>query len=66
MVNHVYDEIRRITGMSKEEDDDWYLTIYEELQSHNMNGLSKALTSALHKWARIGKKSSDARKNFHG
>ncbi len=65
MANHVYNEIR-IHGMIKEEDDGWYLTIYEELQSHNKNSLSKALTSALHKWLKIGRKFSDARKKFRG
>ena len=70
MVNHVYDEILKSgmikSGMIKEEEEGWYLTIYEELQEHSKKCLTKGLTSALHKWLRIGRNFSDARKKFRG
>lgn len=67
MTSYVCNAIRK-PGMIPEDcgNDGWYLTIYEELQSHNKSSLSKALTSALHKWLSIGRKFSDARKKFRG
>lgn len=65
LANHVYSEIHT-SGMIKEEEDGWYLTIYEELQSDNKNSLFKALTLVLHKWLKIGRTFSDARRKFRG
>ena len=64
VANHVYNIIR-VPGMIREDGEDgWYLTVYEELQEHSKKSLIKGLTSALHKWLKIGKTFADERKKF--